>query len=154
VASRRKPVPAVPESPKRVPGPYERQILSGGSDTSAGISKAVDYAHSAAARAEAAHTQSPATAEALEAAREGDTSALMPYAPTPSINPPRPRTRAAGYDRASQTVYVGFRDGAVYAYFNVPPRVWANFKRVKSPGRAINRTLNNYEYARMTELEG
>lgn len=85
---------------------------------------------------------------ALEASRAGDDSLLLPYQPTPSINPPRPRTRAAGYDPLTRVLRVRFRDGTGYAYYDVPPNVWRNFKRVKSPGRAINRTLNNYAYAR------
>lgn len=85
---------------------------------------------------------------ALEAAQDGDNTLLLPYQPTPSINPPRPRTRAAGYDAATRTLRVEFRDGTVYGYYDVPPNVWRNFKRVKSPGRAINRTLNNFAYSR------
>jgi hypothetical protein len=89
---------------------------------------------------------------AIELARDGDDSMLLPYQPTPSINPARPRTLAAGYDSDSKTLRVRFRDGTVYEYFNVPQRVWRNFRRVKSPGRAINRTLNYYDYARMDDL--
>lgn len=92
------------------------------------------------------------TQEAFELAREGDDSLLLPYQPTPSINPPRPRTLAAGYDREQQIVRVKFRDGALYEYYDVPPNVWRNFKRVKSPGRLINRTLNGYRYARVDDL--
>lgn len=84
---------------------------------------------------------------ALDLAREGNDSFLLPYQPTPSINPPRPRTVAAGYNRETNTMRVRFRDGQIYEYFDVPDRVWRNFKRVKSPGRAINRTLNHYAYA-------
>lgn len=87
--------------------------------------------------------------QAVELAENGDDSMLLPYQPTPSINPPRPRTLAAGYDKSTETLRVRFRDGAIYEYYDVPERVWRNFKRVKSPGRAINRTLNQYEYAPM-----
>jgi KTSC domain len=100
------------------------------------------------ARTAAARRADLASIEALEAALSGDDSLLLPYRPTPSINPPRPRTRAAGYDPTTRTLRVRFRDGAVYGYYDVPPNVWRNFKRVKSPGRAINRTLNGYAYAR------
>lgn len=93
-----------------------------------------------------------ASQTALEAAQSGDDSLLLPYQPTPSINPPRPRTRAAGYDAETRTLRVRFRDGTVYGYYDVPPNVWRNFKRVKSPGRAVNRTLNNYSYAREDDL--
>lgn len=88
------------------------------------------------------------TAMQLQAAKEGDDESLLPYQPTPSINPPRPRTLAAGYDPKTQTLRVRFRDGTPWAYFDVPPRVWRNFQKVQSPGRFINRTLNQYDYAR------
>lgn len=100
------------------------------------------------ARAVAARRRDEASQKALEAAQDGDDSLLLPYQPTPSINPPKPRTRAAGYDAATQTLRVRFRDGSVYGYYDVPASVWKNFRRVKSPGRAINRTLNGYAYAR------
>ncbi len=96
---------------------------------------------------------SPQTAAAIIQARAGNDTALLPYTPTPSINPPRPRTQAAGYTPETQTLYVKFRDGALYEYYDVPPNVWRNFQRVKSPGRAVNRVLNNYAYARRNDLE-
>lgn len=89
---------------------------------------------------------------AREMAKAGNDVFLFPYQPTPSINPPRPRTLAAGYVRASQTLYVRFRNGQVYAYYRVPPNVWRNFRRVKSPGRFINRVLNRYPYAEIPDL--
>jgi hypothetical protein len=118
-----------------------------------GISRAVDWAHGKAAQAEAARRMDPAEAAAILRARSGDDSSLFPYAPTPSINPPRPRTQAAGYSSQTQTLRVKFRSGAVYEYYDVPPNVWRNFQRVKSPGRLINRTLNQYSYARRNDLE-
>lgn len=118
------------------------------------VSRAVDYAHGAAARAEAARTMPLEEESAIARARAGDPSELLPYAPTPSINPPRPRTVAAGYSKETETLRVEFREGAIYEYYNVPQRVWRNFRRVKSPGRAINRTLNAYPYSRRTDLEG
>lgn len=108
---------------------------------------AIDFASGTTAKAEANRSIDPSLEVAIEAAKAGDDSMLLPYQPTPSINPPRPRTLAAGYDADTQTLRVRFRDGAGYEYYNVPPRVWRNFKRVKSPGRAINRTLNQYPYA-------
>jgi hypothetical protein len=86
-------------------------------------------------------------------AEEGDDSYLLPYAPTPSSYPPRPRTQAAGYNRRRRELRVKFRDGSRYVYKNVPPNIWANFKRVKSPGRFINRVLNAYPYERETGPE-
>ncbi|MDP9870352.1 MULTISPECIES: KTSC domain-containing protein [Streptosporangium] len=84
---------------------------------------------------------------ALEMARQGNDIYLMPYQPTPSINPPRPRTLAAGYDKTTNTLRVRFRNGQVYGYYDVPANIWRNFKRQKSPGRYINRVLNFYPYA-------
>lgn len=118
-----------------------------------GISRAIDYAHGRAAQAEAARQMPAEEAAAILRARAGDDSALFPYAPTPSINPPRPRTQAAGYSQETQTMRIKFRDGSVYEYYDVPPNVWRNFQRVKSPGRAVNRVLNNYAYARRTDLQ-
>jgi hypothetical protein len=86
-------------------------------------------------------------------AKDGDDFDLLPYQPTPSINPPRPRTLAAGYDKDSQTLRVRFRNGQVYGYYNVPPNVWRNFKRWQSPGRGINRVLNGYAYAPEHDLD-
>lgn len=118
-----------------------------------GISRAVDYAHGRAAQAEAARTMPPEEAAAIVRARAGDDTALFPYSPTPSINPPRPRTQGLGYSRDTKTLRVKFREGAVYEYYDVPPNVWRNMQRVKSPGKFINRTLNNYTYARRLDLE-
>lgn len=119
--------------------PYDAAVL--------GLGKAHDYGSSQTAKARADSTLDPATEHAIQAAKNGDDSLLLPYQPTPSINPPRPRTLAAGYDAKTKTLRVRFRDGVGYEYYDVPPSVWRNFKRVRSPGRAINRVLNNYSYA-------
>lgn len=66
--------------------------------------------------------------------------------PTRTINPGRPRTRMAGYDPATQTLRIRFREGVVYGYYNVPPGVWRDFRRTPSPGKFINSTLNSFEY--------
>ena len=72
--------------------------------------------------------------------------------PTPSSNPPKPRTLRAGYIKergaGEGTLWVVFRDGTPWEYYDVPQNVWRNFRRVKSPGRFINRVLNNYDYGR------
>ncbi len=81
-------------------------------------------------------------------ARDGDDKALLTYQPTPSINPPRPRTLAAGYDKNTRSLHVRFRDGVGWTYFDVPPDIWRRFKGVRSPGRFINRVLNSYPYSR------
>lgn len=72
--------------------------------------------------------------------------------PTNTINPPRPRTLRAGYLKErgdpTGTLWVVFRDGTPWEYYDVPQNVWRNFRRVKSPGRFVNRVLNNYDYGR------
>jgi hypothetical protein len=76
--------------------------------------------------------------------------------PTKTINPPRPRTLESGWERirsADHPSYPGilrvrFRDGTPWEYHNVPADVWQRFKRVQSPGRFINRVLNQYPYNR------
>ncbi len=85
-------------------------------------------------------------------ARAGDDRELLPYQPTPTINPGRPRTLAAGYDENSMTLRVKFRDGPMYGYYNVPPSVWYRFQRAQSPGRFINTTLNRYPYSQEMDL--
>ena len=70
------------------------------------------------------------------------------YWPTKTINPPRPRTLQARYSRRLQVLEVVFRDGTPWHYEDVPPRVWNRFKRVESPGRFINSTLNAFPYGR------
>ena len=93
--------------------------------------------------------------EAVEAFDAGDDSLLFQYDPTDTSNPARPRTQKAGYDRKTQQLRVMFREGAarggetaIYVYYDVPPNVWRNFKRVRSPGKFINRVLNAYPYDR------
>lgn len=140
--------PTEPDGPKDVADKVERDLMA-----QYGVSRAVDYAHGRAAQAEAARTMPPEEAAAILKARAGDDTDLFPYSPTPSINPPRPRTLGMGYSRETQTFRVKFRDGAVYEYYDVPPNVARNMQRVKSPGRAINRTLNNFSYARRPDLE-
>jgi hypothetical protein len=109
-----------------------------------------NIAQAEAAAAQANEDMSEATRAALEMAAEGDDTVLLSYQPTPSINPPRPRTLAAGYDRETGTMRVRFREGALYAYYEVTPQEWRNFRRVKSPGRAINRTFNFKPYERLS----
>ena len=87
-------------------------------------------------------------AHELIMAYNGDDSELLPYQPTPTINPGRPRTLAAGYDEYTMTLRIKFRDGEYYTYYQVPPSVWYKFQRASSPGRYINSTLNSYPYSR------
>lgn len=110
------------------------------------VIRAADAASQEPARAATNRTLPYDTALAMQRAKLGDDTFLLPYQPTPSINPPRPRTVAAGYDKETQTLRIRFRDGPVYAYNEVSPREWANFKRVRSPGKYINRVLNHKPY--------
>jgi hypothetical protein len=59
------------------------------------------------------------------------------------------RINEAGYDPGSQRLYVRFQQGQVpWTYEGVPPTVWRNFRRSTSPGKFVNRVLNNYDYHR------
>lgn len=78
----------------------------------------------------------------------GNESQRLPYQPTNTSNPHRPRTLAAGYDKQDHRLDVRFRDGTPWSYYNVPPDVWRSFRRTRSPGKLINRTLNNFPYGR------
>ncbi|MFH9606881.1 KTSC domain-containing protein [Streptomyces sp. NPDC017448] len=89
-----------------------------------------------------------------------DSAQLLPFRPTNTIGPEigrRRRTQAAGYDGRSRTVRILFSEGEsatslngpIYEYYDVPYRVWRMVKRNLSTGRTINRTLNNYRYARI-----
>lgn len=90
----------------------------------------------------------PVITQQIQMAANGNDKPLLPYQPTPTINPGRPRTLAAGYDENTQTLRVKFREGEIYEYYNVPPSVWWKFQRAQSPGRYINTTLNRYPYNR------
>ncbi|MFI6496015.1 KTSC domain-containing protein [Nonomuraea typhae] len=90
---------------------------------------------------------------AYEMARQGNDILLFSYQPTRSINPPRPRTLAAGYQESTLTLFIRFRNGQVYRYDRVTRNVWRNFKSAVSPGRFINRVLNFYPYQPVPDLD-
>lgn len=98
-------------------------------------------------------TGAGARAFTYDPGEEFEPERALVYDPTKTINPPRPRTLMAEYDPAAQVLRVTFRSGAQYDYFGVEQRVWRNFRRVKSPGRYINRVLNFYPYAPVDERE-
>jgi hypothetical protein len=58
------------------------------------------------------------------------------------------RINEATYDSASERLYVRFvkphGEGTPWTYENVPANVWRNLRRSQSPGRFVNRVLNNY----------
>ena len=101
-----------------------------------------------ATRARASQLTDQRLISEITLAINGDDEPLLPYQPTPTINPGRPRTLAAGYDERSQSLRIKFRDGDYYTYYNVPPSVWWRFQRAQSPGRFINTTLNRFPYSR------
>lgn len=71
-------------------------------------------------------------------------AADLTIVPTSTINPERPRTVAAGYDRNRNggTLTVVFRDGTFYNYYDVSPTLWKNFKQTTSKGRFIAQYLD------------
>jgi hypothetical protein len=58
------------------------------------------------------------------------------------------RIAEAGYSSRSGTLYVRFVDGTPWEYRNVEPNEWRNLRRSASPGRYVNRVLNNHDYGR------
>lgn len=80
-----------------------------------------------------------------------DPTRAYPQIQTPSINPERPRTIAAGYDPNNAILRITFRNGVTYEYLGVSPRIWSTFQRAPSPGQYINQTLNQYPYRPMLE---
>lgn len=71
------------------------------------------------------------------------------YDPTPWWDfPASSRVRRARYDSANQILEVEWmKPGVPYLYFNVPPNIWGNMRRVKSVGKFVSRVLNQYSYA-------
>jgi hypothetical protein len=64
--------------------------------------------------------------------------------PTSSSNYSRPRTVAAGYDPATSTMTVVFRDGTFYNYYEVTPGEWSAFYASYSKGAPwLNRGFAN-----------
>lgn len=99
-------------------------------------------------------TDSEAEAESAEGVPD------IPFTvyPTPTINPPRPRTIAAGYDRDRQILRLHFRPGAssaspggaVYDYFDVTEPEWLEIRKrvIESTGRYLNDQLAAKDYVR------
>ena len=74
---------------------------------------------------------------------EDEDPALLTVVPTSTTNPDRPRTVAAGYDKADEKITVVFRDGTFYNYYEVSPQEWQRFKSVVSKGRYIYTYLDS-----------
>lgn len=113
--------------------------------------------HAAIERAAAVGDEGPvANPASLQAEQPGETDIeieSLNWWDLPSSNPARPRCSQAAYDRDNQRLYVSFAKPMpgqdVYVYEGVDQREYRNFRRVVSPGKAINRTLNGKTYRRI-----
>ena len=79
-------------------------------------------------------------------------SALHAYATdTPSLAAvASSNVDAVGYNRDGSTLYVRFLNGGLYAYFDVPEHVYAEFMEAESKGGFLAAAVKNrYEYARI-----
>jgi hypothetical protein len=55
-----------------------------------------------------------------------------------------------GYDEASLTLEVGFNNGTVYQYFDVPEAVHLEFMNAGSKGTFLNENIkSNYRYSKL-----
>ena len=55
-----------------------------------------------------------------------------------------------GYDAIAMTLEVGFHNGSVYQYFDVPENVHREFLNSDSKGKFLNSNIkNNFRYARL-----
>lgn len=82
---------------------------------------------------------------------DGDTVDRTEFmAPTPSINPDRPRAHEASYNPDTKTLRVVFRHGGTYHYYGVPARVWRALQRNRSFGQTLDRlVINTYEFEKV-----
>lgn len=100
------------------------------------------------------------TADVLDTEEEAQLAAGTRDIPldfqTRTLFPNRPRTVAAGYDKASQTLRIKFRPGAsdspggaVYDYHEVSEKEWWAVQHTISTGRLINNQLAGKDYNRI-----
>lgn len=55
-----------------------------------------------------------------------------------------------GYDTATMTLEVAFKNGAVYQYFDVPESVYQELMRSDSVGKFLNEQIkNSYRYTKV-----
>ena len=55
-----------------------------------------------------------------------------------------------GYDDANQVLFVEFKNGGVYQYFDVPQNVFEQMKTAPSKGQFLAQSIKGtYRYARM-----
>ncbi|HEV8581660.1 MAG TPA: KTSC domain-containing protein [Thermoanaerobaculia bacterium] len=50
---------------------------------------------------------------------------------------------SVGYDEGSSVLEVEFEGGAIYDYFNVPPRVYKDLLKASSKGRFVSRRIRD-----------
>lgn len=54
-----------------------------------------------------------------------------------------------GYDERKSVLEVEFQSGAVYDYFEVPPKVWRELQAADSKGRFVSRRIRDrYPFVR------
>jgi hypothetical protein len=51
--------------------------------------------------------------------------------------------RSVGYDAATSTLEVEFRNGSVYQYTNVPSELWTRFRHAESIGRFFQENVRD-----------
>ena len=55
-----------------------------------------------------------------------------------------------GYEQATMTLEIGFRNGSVYQYFDVPETVYQEFMRASSKGNFLHANIrDNYRYTKV-----
>ena len=55
-----------------------------------------------------------------------------------------------GYDPSSMTLEIGFKQEAVYQYFDVPESIYQGFLRADSKGRFFHANIkNHYRYTKL-----
>lgn len=55
-----------------------------------------------------------------------------------------------GYDKDNSILEVGFLNGTVYQYFDVPEEIWDAFREADSKGRFLNSKIKgNYSYSQV-----
>jgi hypothetical protein len=55
------------------------------------------------------------------------------------------------YSRSRGILRIVYRNGGTYEYYEFPPSLWAQIKRVKSPGKFLDRrVLGAYRYQKVS----
>ena len=61
---------------------------------------------------------------------------------------------SAAYDARKHTLYLRFRSGEVYRYFDFPPEQYQDFLDVESRGRYfLSHIRNHFRYERLAKLQ-